>query len=156
MKNLHPYLIRIVKGGYCLIVSFFIFSCSTSSTSNAVKTAQDNHVVLVDTLYRYEPNVYSFTGILKQELFYGPPGYGEDTLSDSKELVYILQLDKPISLLADTASDFNDAKANIKDLQVLSDLNLKDDIDKKASLTGTLFGAQTGHHYTEVLLDARK
>jgi len=38
----------------------------------------------------------NISGILKYELFYGPPGFGENPKEDKKEQVFILHLDKPI------------------------------------------------------------
>jgi hypothetical protein len=42
-----------------------------------------------------------FTGTLKYEMFYGAPGFGEDTAMDEKEPTYILHLDRPF-LFRDT------------------------------------------------------
>ena len=52
--------------------------------------------------------------------------------------------------------NFKYTKSSVEELQVLSDVDLTKQINKKVTLIGTLFGAQTGHHHTEVLLDARK
>lgn len=141
-----------------LIMTLFLccFNSCSSSSKNESEVTQQESVKVNDTLYHYEPQVYSLTGTLTQVLFYGAPGYGEDTVNDTKELVYVLELDKAIIMLADTTSDFNEAKANIEELQILTDIDLSKKINQKVTLTGTLFGAQTGHHHTEVLMDARK
>ncbi len=52
-------------------------------------------VIAKDT-YKFEPAVVELTGKLVEKVFYGPPGYGEDPKSDSKEHAAILLLSKPI------------------------------------------------------------
>lgn len=106
--------------------------------------------------YRYAPAKVTLIGTLKAAMFYGPPRYGEDPKHDRKEHVFVLELDTPIDLAADAANDFNVAQANVRRLQVVP---LPDDPkalprlrNRHVQASGTLFGAQTGHHHTDVLL----
>lgn len=152
MKNRKKLLVLLITA--CILCLFN--NCNNSSSKSDNQVVLQDSIKADDTIFSYEPHVYSFTGTLNYVMFYGPPGFGEDTANDAKEWDYILELDKPISILADSGNDFNDAKSNIQELQILTDTDLKQQIHQKVTLTGTLFGAQTAHHHTEVLLDARK
>lgn len=80
------------------------------------------------------PGEVTLTGTLTYQRFWGPPNYGEDTLTDKKEIYPILK--------TDTA-----------DIQLVTDKNLRSFENKKVSATGVLFEAQTGHHHTKILLE---
>jgi hypothetical protein len=54
-------------------------------------------VIAKDT-YKFEPAVVELTRKLVEQVLYGPPGYGEDPKSDSKEHAAILLLSKPIKV----------------------------------------------------------
>jgi hypothetical protein len=96
----------------------------------------------------------SFTGILKEEEFYGPPGYGENKATDPKELALMLYLTETIDLIG--TDDVNDTKLNVSRVQVLTDQNLKERIGKRVTMDGKLVGALTGHHHAGVLLDMKQ
>ena len=87
-------------------------------------------------------NVY---GTLTVETFYGPPGYGEDPLNDSKEQHSILVLEE--EPLGDTAK-----------IQVvyLGDEDISNLTNKKVRVIGTFFSSHTGHHNTPILIEARQ
>jgi hypothetical protein len=46
----------------------------------------------------YEPAVVELEGRLINTMFFGPPNFGEDPETDSKEMTRILSLDKPINV----------------------------------------------------------
>lgn len=99
------------------------------------------------------------TGTLTLETFLGPPNYGEDTITDKKEQEYVLNLEKPINIIApteDISGGFNEAKTGIKKLQLIPNEKLGQYVNKKIKVSGKLFGTQTGHHHTEVLLSVIK
>ena len=152
MKNRKKLLVLLITASILCLFN----NCSNTSSKTDTQVVLQDSIKANDTIFSYEPNVYSFIGTLNHVMFYGPPSFGEDTANDVKEWVYILELDKAISILADSGSNFNDAKFNIQELQILTDTDLKQQIHQKVTLIGTLFGAQTAHHHTEVLLDARK
>jgi hypothetical protein len=47
---------------------------------------------------QYDPAVVELTGTVVLEEFFGPPGFGEDPKTDSRELYAILVLDAPVSV----------------------------------------------------------
>lgn len=112
--------------------------------------------------YFYEPSVSIILGTIKIESFFGPPGYGENPQTDSREDSYILNLDSPINVISNEKEieegDFNYTKYNITKIQLTStsNVNLTNFKNRIVRLTGTFFGASTGHHHTEVLMDVSK
>jgi hypothetical protein len=109
-----------------------------------------------DSTYYYDPSVSILSGTLKEEEFYGPPGYGESPDKDSKEKQFILYLDNPINVKRDKKSDSDfDAKYKQDKITLIiksSTSPFKHRIGKSIKVKGTLFPAETGHHHTDVLL----
>jgi hypothetical protein len=106
----------------------------------------------------HEPAVSTIHGTLSSKVYWGPPGYGEDTTADEKENVYLLVLEKGINIQApkkDLSDGYNAAINNVMQLQLLNQQSLDAYLNKNVTITGTLFGAQTGHHHTDVLLDVK-
>jgi hypothetical protein len=105
--------------------SVLFVACSNNEIKEeSVKEIQDSGVV-------------TLTGTLTYQRFWGAPNYGEDTLTDAKEIVPVLK--------TDTA-----------DIQLVTNKNLRSLENKKVSARGKLFDAQTGHHHTNVLLDLKE
>jgi len=78
---------------------------------------------------------------------------------DALEIYWLLHLKRPICVeLSDPNDRFNEPKAGVIALQIL----VKDYktsrplLNKRVKVTGTLFCAITGHHHTDVLIDAQK
>ncbi len=108
--------------------------------------------------YQYEPAVSTIHGTLATKVYWGPPGYGEDTTVDERENVYLLVLDKGINIQApqkDLSDGYNAAINNVMQIQLANQQSLDAYLHKNVTVTGTLFGAQTGHHHTDVLLDVK-
>lgn len=111
--------------------------------------------------YYFEPSVSSISGIIKTRTFYGPPGYGENPESDTREEQYFLILDKTINVFSNNEEieegDFNETKYNVSEIQLIP--NNEEEImlfkNKFAKLTGFFFGAHTAHHHAEVLMDVQ-
>lgn len=111
-------------------------------------------------LYFYEPDTCVILGLIHKETFYGPPGYGENPKKDSKEDCFVLTLYKPIKVKPKEGSDkdFDIEQKNIDKIQVYSNNDkvnkyLEINLGSRVMLKGKLFGAQTGHHHTPVLLE---
>lgn len=106
----------------------------------------------------YEPIKVELSGTILAEEFYGPPNYGENPATDSKEQVLILNLDAPINVIAvlhtgpDQDSYYNERHVQLVDL---ANLPLTDFIGQHVSLYGTLFEKENGHHHTDVLMDVQ-
>lgn len=77
---------------------------------NFMKKSPITHVLLfiilfiplaVNAICINDGDEVEFSGQLRKELFYGPPGFGEDKTHDSKEYYWILYTDKSIDCIAD-------------------------------------------------------
>jgi hypothetical protein len=108
----------------------------------------------------YEPAVVTLTGKITRHLEYGPPGYGESPATDAKEVYWYLDLDEAVCTTA-TAGDTPDdqGEEDIGRLQIVFLHGYPQGggwVGHRASITGTLFHAITGHHHTPVLITAEQ
>jgi hypothetical protein len=103
----------------------------------------------------YWPAVVELEGKLRIETFFGPPNFGEDPETDSKEITRILSLDKPIKIRSrdETDSVLGPSVENVRELQLIFDGHLRKSVGKRLIVKGTLLHAHTGHHHTDVILD---
>lgn len=135
------------------VLAVLLAACSGAPDNRSEHSTQANA-----SEYAYEPTVSTLNGRLEKELFWGPPGYGEDTLTDEREIVYVLVLPKSIRMKApakDLSDGYNAAIAGIDRIQLLTQKPMEKYLDQSVTVSGTLFGAQTGHHHTEVLMDVQ-
>lgn len=111
-----------------------------------------------EAAYHYEPEKVTLSGTLIEKMFYGPPGYGEDPEHDAKEQAYIIQLERPISVLPAEGDAMNERHDNVSEVQVINmtRIPLESMLKKKVMAKGTLFSAETGHHHTDVLISAEQ
>ncbi|QWV95125.1 DUF4431 domain-containing protein [Geomonas oryzisoli] len=111
--------------------------------------------VFAKDTYHYEPAIAELTGKLIEKVYYGPPGYGENPKTDSKEHATVLRLTSPIKVIADKKDEINETKNNIKELQVINikRLPLSIYLKKNVRISGRLSSAITGHHHTDVLVE---
>lgn len=101
----------------------------------------------------------SLEGLLKSETVMGPPGYGENPESDSKETIYLLNV-PPQSVNVQTIDPLS-GKALITSYDrfqiVISPETIKTLpplLNQKVIIKGALFEASSGHHHTPILIDA--
>lgn len=110
--------------------------------------------------YQYEPKKTTLTGTVRNDkVFYGPPGYGDNPKEDAQEKPDRLVLEAPISVEADPGTPENVAESGLTELQLVPGLDphrLDGFRDKRVTITGVLFHAHTGHHFTKVLLTIEK
>jgi hypothetical protein len=87
------------------------------------------------------------------ETFYGPPNYGENPKTDSRETQAILVLAKPICVDA-SPSTYEERESKQRKITLVPPLgvNLGSYGGRFVTVTGTLFHAHTGHHHTQVLM----
>ena len=108
----------------------------------------------------YEPSVVQLTGTIVRRTFPGPPNYTSVKQGDRPETAWLLILRQPICVQAvKDDSGMYPAEADIHEIQFsfadpdgfkrYSDLV---GTGKTVVVTGTLFGAHTGHHHTPVLM----
>ena len=102
----------------------------------------------------------TLTGTITRHMEYGPPSYGEDPVHDAKEVYWYLELDHPICANGkDEGSPDMQGEKDVRKLQIVY-LNGYPKghgwVGHRASITGTLFHAISGHHHTDVLITARR
>ena len=147
----------------CLFSSLFFIN----TVNEVVAIGKDNAIreevqkFEVTKWYDYEPAVVALKGTVILLDGYGPPNYGENPKTDEKVRYYVLKLDKPINVRADSKSDINtDDFLNecLLQLVILSDNLeiLRAKLGKKVVVTGMLYQGHTGHHYTNVLIEVKK
>ena len=104
----------------------------------------------------YQPAVVELKGTLSVRRYYGPPNYGENPKTDSKETMFILTLSQPVNVRGNTdpkAGLEKNSVKNIRRIQLVLTIPYKGLIGKRVLVKGTLFHAFTGHHHTDVLMD---
>ena len=121
-----------------------------SSASHSPLAAQRR----AQTCLNYEPDVVTLTGVIRIRSFPGPPNFESVAKGDERENVWILRLRKPICV---AAKGDTDAETRITELQIA--LPRVEQVeryspfeDRRVTITGTLFRAETGHHHTKVLI----
>lgn len=171
----------IVKVGVIFFSYCLLAGCNSPSKENKASDKEDTIVAHTEitqenptekkisssdnqTDYSFEPAVSVITGTISNEIFYGAPGFGENPATDKKEEQYLLLLDKPINVNGINVSEEDSEDESTRTRKAVSKIQLlyKESIDMgrylgdKVRLTGTFFGAHTGHHHTEVVMDVQK
>ena len=107
----------------------------------------------------------SLSGTLKYEAFYGAPGFGEDTINDSKEPTYILHLSKAIHFSDSSLEGSIDQSANTPKFETVESIQigeidgdemnsaLQKNKDKNIIIECTLYGAVDGHDHAPAITD---
>jgi hypothetical protein len=108
---------------------------------------------------RYEPVVVSLSGKLIRETFAGPPNYYDIQKGDRAETFFLLVLAKPICTSIDQNDFQNRAERSVEKLQLVffndaagNYRKYRPFLGRNVQCEGKLFSAQTGHHYTPVLM----
>jgi hypothetical protein len=126
-------------------------SLSCSIAPNSLCSAQSKLKSLT-----YEPDRVTLVGKVVSRTFYGPPNYGENPATDSKESQYILILDTPVDVIGST-DPIDRTEREVKKLTlVVFDFKanpVESLLGKRVEVSGTLFHAHTGHHHTRVLIE---
>jgi uncharacterized protein DUF4431 len=125
---------------------------TTTNKTVANNTIPDQQEPVQQENYKYDPAVSILYGTIDTEGFEGPSG--------NKENVFILTVEKPIDVISETTDpdDPNITRRNVIKIQLIpgENIQLNDRLHKKVKLTGVLFGAHTGHHFTDVLLGVKQ
>jgi len=106
----------------------------------------------------YEPSEVTLAGVVRYRTYAGPPNYDSIASGDRPERAAILELDSPVCVRSKQQDDLgtNVPHDNIRLVQlVLLPSISRPSPDSKIAVTGSLSGAQTGHHRTRVLLYVR-
>ncbi|MFA5859956.1 MAG: DUF4431 domain-containing protein [Elusimicrobiota bacterium] len=105
--------------------------------------------------YKYEPEIVELRGALEEADEYGPPNYGENPETDTKVKYHVIKLEKPINVMPNSKNKFDsETVVNIERIQIATSeyQRVKQLINKKILIKGTLFHSITSHHYTDVLI----
>ena len=104
----------------------------------------------------YEPAVVELKGKLITKWYYGPPNYGEAPKTDSRELLPILLLSKPVNVRGNPDPNAGPPESvtveNIRRMELVLTIPHKNMIGKNVIVEGTLFHGFSGHHHTDVLM----
>ena len=107
----------------------------------------------------YEPETVELDGRLVIQSRYGPPNYGEQPKTDQKVRVPVLVLKNPVSVLPSQEGGYNSQPVyrttRIQLAFIGNGTAYKNLIGKNVVVTGSLFHAHTGHHYTDAVLNVR-
>jgi len=112
--------------------------------------------VAAESCLHYGGSPVSLSGKVKLQTFFGPPNYGENPDTDSRETQAILLLGKPICVEANRKDD-EEAEQNQREVTLVpfGKENLKDYEGKQIMVQGTLYRAFNGHHHTPVLIEIK-
>lgn len=135
-----------------LISTLFLLSCRDNTKNRNAFDKGKIETRSKECNYFYGPTISTLKGKIIMQTFWGPPNFGADTSVDRKEVCPILLLDTPINMTADSTNEFNERKIGVTKIQLVTDKSVDNFLKKKVNATGTLFGAMTGHHHTDVLL----
>jgi len=94
------------------------------------------------------------TGVMKEELFYGPPNWGEDKEHDEKLRYWILHLNSPLKCVVDANTEQKDWDSNVQLIVSGDDYkNKRNLLNHHVTVDGKVMLAVTGYHMTSVLLN---
>jgi hypothetical protein len=106
--------------------------------------------------FKYEPEEVLLRGVVEVATFPGAPNYTSIAHGDARETYWLLRLDRPVCVEGSELE--GQAQSDVRRLQLVfhegsSAYNkYRHLLGRGIEARGTLFGAQTGHHHTEVLL----
>lgn len=101
-----------------------------------------------------EGDTIVLSGVMKEELFYGPPNWGEDKEHDEKLLYWILHLNSPLKYVVDANTEQKDWGSNVQLIVSGDDYKTKRNLlNHHVTVDGKVMLAVTGYHMTSVLLN---
>lgn len=101
-----------------------------------------------------EGDTIVLSGVMKEELFYGPPNWGEDKEHDEKLLYWILHLNSPLKCVVDANTEQKDWGSNVQLIVSGDDYKTKRNLlNHYVTVDGKVMLAVTGYHMTSVLLN---
>ena len=110
----------------------------------------------VEPCLSFEPDVVSIQGMLERRVFPGVPGFEDLTTGDEPEVGFYLALDSPLCMAGNDDEEALSVDDDVRLIQLVLDQPgydaLRPLLGETVTLKGSLFGAVSGHHHTEVLL----
>lgn len=149
--NGHSYL-RCV-----LLITVVVLTSACNNKPKPLPVGQDIQLEDTTTVFNYDPAISVLQGTLYEATFVKETGEivdDTDTGTTQVEKEFVLLLKRPISVNADTTEGFNDAQTNVTQVQLVPvPGNARAYLNRRVKVTGKLWGAQTGHHFTPVLME---
>jgi uncharacterized protein DUF4431 len=104
----------------------------------------------------YAPEKVTLKGTLVFRTFYGPPNYGENPRTDSKETQSILLLDDAFAVVGDKQDPFNETERGVSRVTLVFSNPIPHSVryylKRRVTVEGTLFHGFNGHHRTKILI----
>ncbi len=127
-----------------------IFIVAWSNLQTVASQPAARHRVL-----HYEPEKVTLKGTLVFRTFYGPPNYGENPRTDSKETQSILLLDDAFDVIGDK-DPFNETERGVNRVTLVFSNPIPHRVSyylkRRVTVEGTLFHGFNGHHRTKILI----
>jgi hypothetical protein len=139
-----------------------IWASTNSQLAEAANRATQDAVKIPEAAakangcFYYDSPEVRLTGVITQKEFPGPPNYESVEKGDEPEDEWILNVAVPFCVNEDSADQYDQAEANIKESQLLLSKQEYDRyrsmIGKMVAVTGGLSHAMTAHHHTTIML----
>lgn len=108
------------------------------------------------TCLRLDDPTVTLRGTVIVKTFFGPPNYGENPETDSRETQALLKLDQPACVaMGQDDGTVQQERQSLVTLVPGSKIKLSPYRGKQVTVRGSLFQAFTGHHHTDVLIDVK-
>lgn len=102
---------------------------------------------------KYEPEVVHLHGLLRLQVFPGPPHYRSIEAGDAPETVWLLTLDQPICLEAVPDDAWDIAQTDVRVIQIVPRAPFSLALNgKPAVVDGTLYRAHGGHPRSQIMM----
>lgn len=128
-----------------LLLIIFIAAAQNGAAQTVKQTNQRNKTA---KCLNYEPEKVSLRGQLLRKTVVNA--------SNQKETIWTLKLDAPVCVNADAENEFSVKQDRVADVQLVLTAEMfkkyRAQLNKKIEASGTLFGAHTQHHFTDVLM----
>jgi len=135
-----------VKKPLCIavLIPFLLLHLAASQAGNKRKALH------------YWPEKVTLQGTLVFRTFYGPPNYGENPRTDSKETQSILLLDNAFDVIGDKQDPFNETERGVNRVTLVFSNPIPHPVryylKRRVTVEGTLFHGFNGHHRTKILI----
>lgn len=130
------------------LILLFILFVSALQSATAQVSKQTGSKNKTAKCLAYEPEKVSLRGQLSRKTVVNA--------SNQKETIWTLKLDAPACVNADAENEFNVKQNRVLDVQLVLTAEMfkkyRALVNKKIAARGTLFGAHTQHHFTDVLM----
>lgn len=144
-------MVMISRSVKCGLILWLSISCIVSASTIGLAKASVRWLT-------YYPYKVQLRGVLIKRNEYGPPGFGESPLTDKKVQVYILVLDEPVNVKANSknSGDIGTFR-NVREVQIIASSSVKyksyaEFIGTHVTATGELIEGDIQGQYTDVVL----